>query len=172
MRDTQRQKLYDAENAAFGESHPTMSLAEVQAFVDKVLASKVVQRHYPRAQYRLTVTDGRARRSAGYYACWDDSEIRMPRWARTKWSTLHEVAHHLAHDPREAAHGWRFAACYLELVRIYMGRPSEQALKDAFKAKRVRYREPRKRTMSAEQRQASRERMLAMHAARTTTTTT
>jgi putative metallohydrolase (TIGR04338 family) len=165
MRDTQRQKLYDAEGLAFGEAEAEMTLDECQALVDKVLASKVIQRKYRRAQYQLTVTDGRSRRSGGYFAGWDDSTIALPRWARQKWVVLHETAHHLAHGPDAAGHGWQFAACYLYLVRVYMGKGQEQALMAAFKAKRVRFREPRTRTMSETQRQAARERMLVMHAA-------
>lgn len=166
MRDTQRQKLYDAEQIAFGKAECRMTLDEVQVLVDRALASKVIRRHYPRACFRCTVTDGRSRRRGSYRACYDESEIAMPRLTRCKWYVLHELAHHLTRDPSESSHGWRFAACYLYLIRVYMGRSSEQALRSAFKIKRVRFREPRRRSMTAEQRQAARERMLAMHAAR------
>jgi putative metallohydrolase (TIGR04338 family) len=166
MRDMQRQKLYDAEEIAFGQAKETMTLHEAQALVDRVLASKVIRRQYPRAIYRLGVEDGRSRRRGGYFARWDASVIRLPRRTRCKWYVLHEIAHHLSYDRREPAHGWQFAACYLHLVRVYMGKSSEQALKDAFKLKRVRYRKPRSRTMTDEQRQAARERMLAWHAKR------
>lgn len=162
----QRQRVYDAENAAFDKSKPSegLSVAECQAFVDKCCSSRVLQRRYPGAAHPPTVKDGRGRRKACYMPVYH--ELRIPRWSRSRWILLHELAHALVYGRRGATHGWEFAECYLYLVRVFLGRSAEDQLKAEFKAKRVRYREPRKRQMSEAQRQAARERMLAYHAAK------
>jgi putative metallohydrolase (TIGR04338 family) len=176
QRDTQRQRVYDAETAAFGRDSEEMTLAECQAFVDKCLSSAWLRKRFPRAAEPVEVRDGRSRRRAGYgpgamYLVLGSPRIvtrpniiTMPRWTRSKWQLLHELAHHLSrHEP---AHGWQFAECYLYLVRVFLGRGREEMLKEQFKAHRVRFREPRERRMTQEQREAARQRMLAMHAAR------
>jgi len=161
----QRQKVYNAEVAAFGPARDDgYSVAEMQAMVDKWLASAVVRRRYPMAAHKVTVTDGRSRRRGGYKAGWH--EIAMPRATRTKWYLLHEVAHALTFNRLEPGHGWRFAECYLYLVRVYLGKGAEEKLRGQFKAHRVKHRRPRKRVMTAAQREAARQRMLDWHAER------
>jgi putative metallohydrolase (TIGR04338 family) len=165
-RDTQRKKVYDAEDAAFDKSKSEeLSVLECQAFIDKCLSSKVLQRKYPRAARRgyFKVADGRGRRRACYAPGYE--ELRIPRWARSRWILLHELAHGLTY-PSQPWHGWKFCECYLYLVRVFLGRGAEEILKTEFKARRVKFREPRKRQMTDEQRQAARERMLAWHAAK------
>jgi putative metallohydrolase (TIGR04338 family) len=166
-RDSQRGKVYAAENAAFDKSKSEdLSVAECQAFIDKCLNSKGLQSKYPKATRRYKVTDGRGRRTACYAPL--INQLRVPRWARSRWVLLHELAHALvfSFSDSHAPHGWEFCECYLYLVRVFLGRWAEDALKAEFKARRVRYRPPRKRQMSDEQRQAARERMLAYHAAK------
>lgn len=168
-RDTQRQKVYDAERAAFGGSKPEgYSIAEMQQLIDKWRSSKVLQRHYPRATRPLRVADGRGRRRACFapMGLFHDDELRMPRWSRKKWVLLHEFAHALTYSSARAWHGWEFCECYLYLVRVYIGRGAEEKLAREFKAHHVKYRKPRKRQMTEAQREAARQRMLAMHAER------
>lgn len=161
----QRQKVYNAEVAAFGQAEDQgYSVADMQAMVNKWCASAVVRRRYPRAITPPTVTDGRSRRRGAYKAGWH--EIAMPRHARTKWYLLHELAHALTYSRLEAGHGWRFAECYLYLVRVYLGKGAEEKLRAQFKAHRVKHRRPRKRVMTTAQREAARQRMLAWHAER------
>ena len=79
---------------------------------------------------------------------------------------LHELAHALTYSRELAPHGWEFCECYLYLVRIYLGRAAEAKLRQEFKARKVRHRQPRKRTMTEAQREAARQRMVAWHAAK------
>lgn len=171
VRDSQRQKVYDAEHDAFDKNKTEgMSLEEIEALVQKVWSGKRVQAKYRRATTRRIpeVTDGRSRRTACFDPGLFEDELKFPRWSRSKWIVLHELAHALTFNRSQAWHGWEFCECYLYLVRVYMGRPSEERLKAEFKKRKVRFKEPRKRNMSPEQREAARQRMLAFHAARET----
>ena len=165
-RDTQRQKVYDSENAAFDKRKSEgMTVAEAQAFIDKCCSSAVLRRRYPRAGIEFTVTDGRGRRRA-CFTPWPYNELRMPRWSRSRWVLLHELAHALTFSRKQAWHSWEFCECYLYLVRVFLGRGQEELLKREFKARRVKYRPPRKRQLTEDQRSAARERILALNAAR------
>lgn len=169
MRDTQRQRVYDAENAALSSIDPRadLSLRDMQNLVDRWCADRVVRRHYRRAVRPLLVTDGRGRRTACYHpTLYGPDELRMPRWSRSRRVLLHEFAHALTFSYSRADHGWEFCACYLMLVRRFLGREAEATLMREFKARRVRYRRPRKRALTEEQRAAARERMLALNAQR------
>lgn len=140
-RDMQRQRVYDAEGMAFGESACEFdTLADVQEFVDRVCARKSVQARYPMAQLGIVVTDGRGRRRGRG----GRRGIAVPRRTRSRWYVLHEVAHALTWPHREAGHGWRFCRCYLFLVQAFLGKLHADALRAAYKAKRVRYTKPRK----------------------------
>lgn len=165
-RDSQRSKVYAAEDAAFPRilGLARLDLNEMQRIVDKVCSSKLVQRKYPRAKHAPLVTDGRARRSAAYDH-WRN-QVKMPTWARTKSALLHELAHALTYQKGEAGHGWRFCECYLYLVRVYMSKGAEETLRAEFKARKVKFKPPRTRRMTDEQRLAASERMKAMHAQR------
>jgi putative metallohydrolase (TIGR04338 family) len=149
-RDFQKGKLYKAERIALGHTGDGSELATVeavQAFVDKVLASAWTRRTFPQCRTRVTVLDGRGRRAA----CSEGGAIRMPRWSRSRWVTLHELAHEI-YDRTSAgamarkgaaAHGWQFAERYLLLVRHFLGAEAHEKLRAAFKAHRVRYSAPR-----------------------------
>lgn len=165
-RDSQRSKLYAAEDAAFDlgyngfQSRDTLSLQECQAIVDKVWASKIIRRKYSRAtRYSLAplVCDGRGRRRACYSP--GRHVIKLPRWSRQKYIVLHEIAHALAYASDRAFHGWEFCECYLHLVRVFVNRGAEDKLKQEFKTRRVRFKPKRTRTMTAEQRQVTGERL-------------
>lgn len=162
-RDSQRKRVYDAERAAFpGMFDGHLSVSEMQALIDKWCSSRVLQRRYPKAERPPTVADGRGRRRGGHVG----RELRMPRMTRTKPYLLHELAHHLTHRSDRASHGWEYAECMLYLVRVFLGLGASKTLEATYKAHRVKYRQPRKRQLTEEQRQAARERMLAWHAER------
>jgi hypothetical protein len=72
IRDSQRQKLYDAEDAAFGKEKPPefRTIAECQAYVDRVVGSEAWEAlgfsHLGMFDsHPLTVKDGRGRRRGG-----------------------------------------------------------------------------------------------------------
>ncbi len=110
--------------------------------------------------------DGRGRSNAG--GCAD--YITLPLWARQTRTILHELAHLIADRKYArrniAGHGWQFCAIYLDLVRFVMGLEAGDALKASFKTHKVRYREPTKRNMTPEQRQAAADRMAMARAAK------
>ena len=174
-RDSQRSKVYAAENEAFRayspkNSEPTLPrVKDCERFVKKVFASKRVKAAFPRATREIwgvpRIEDGRGCRAArgGY------SFLVLPRWARRDWVVLHEIAHTIT--GREVgdvpAHGWQYCTVYLRLVLYVLGREHHDALKASFKKHRVRFTEPRKRKpLTAEQRAVLAERLATARAAK------
>jgi putative metallohydrolase (TIGR04338 family) len=143
-RDSQRSKLYKAERIAEVDSKSYPDLSDCQNYILKCLKSKRLLKLYPFMNgVFVEVKDGRGCRNAsgGRYS------ITLPRWARTEWVMLHELAHTITmrkYVKRVAPHGREYAVVYLNLVRIFLGRESEKQLKLAFKTHRVKYRKPRK----------------------------
>lgn len=161
-RDTQRSKLYAAErDALIAYSKPLPSVKDVEEYLRKQMRRATLKRRYGDAVdlkvWPIRVTDGRGTRHALAHGT---RKISLPLWARHEWVVLHETAHiiheRLAITPgwrqgdrtRElaggAAHGWQFAAVFLDLVRFCMGAEAGDALKVAFKARRVRFKPKRK----------------------------
>lgn len=160
-RDSQRSRVYAAENAAFRghpeANEPLPAVEDIERFIRHVWSLKRVQGTFPKAvvQWRLgqpAVRDGRRRR----HACGAMGFISMPRWSRVKWVVLHELAHTISRrtDCYIAGHGWEYAATYLTLVRLVLGVEAHNLLKAQFKANRVRYRAPRKRAPMSPERRA------------------
>jgi putative metallohydrolase (TIGR04338 family) len=187
-RDSQVQRLYAAEKVLrAGMSKPVTTwkrgaskderkqmIKDAQAFIDRVMARKYIKRKYPNAsRFRIMVRGTKARRQA---VAWTVSgTIDLPfngEWGWHEDVLLHEVAHildyrdHWRYEEDRAYHDWRFAQIYLDLVRNVMGKEAHDALRKSFKKHRVRYTEPRKRTMTAEQREALQERMKLAREAR------
>ena len=187
-RDSQVNRLYAAEKILrCGLSKPVTTwkrgatkderkkmLKDAQAFVDRVMARKYIKRKYPNASmYRITVRGTKASRRA---VAWTVSgTIDLPfngEWGWHEDVLLHEIAHILDYrdywrrDGSRAYHDWRFAQIYLDLVRNVMGKEAHDALRKSFKANRVRYTEPRKRSLTPEQREALQERMKLAREAR------
>ena len=149
-RDSQRQKLYNAERFLqdFGPRYETVP--EIQAYVDHLLSSAWFRRRWPRtARKGIAVHDGRGRSRAVAETIWGVNVIKMPLWSRSKSIIIHEIAHHCsdeAHGLRDvAAHGWQFAGTLLELVTHEMGAEIGSELKESYKEGKVRYKAPRQR---------------------------
>lgn len=134
-RDTQRQRLYDAEAAVRPSLPEFTALADVQAYVDTVCTSKWARTHMPRMALHVRVKDGRRRSRGGAYG---NYEIRMPRHTRTRLYILHELVH-CATSPHVAAHGREFAALLLKVVRHFLGAEAHGYLRDSFKDHGVKY---------------------------------
>lgn len=79
--------------------------------------------------------------------------IYMPRWSRNKAVILHEIAH-VVTSPYVAWHGWEFCDNLLKLVSRWLGQDEARRLRESFKAKKVRYRAPRKRKPVSPERRA------------------
>lgn len=143
-RDSQRQKFYDAEDAALGTPSRTeaMSLAECQAFVNSVVRSQWVKENFTEVNPNLgafRVTDGRGARNAKA----NMHRIVLPKWARNRYTILHEIAHGLT--PRKyAGHGREYVVNYLKLMRHFEGVAVHDMLRDSFKARGVKYKLKRK----------------------------
>lgn len=146
-RDTQRQKVYTAERAAFGKDFSAPlgdgSMRAVEQFVRKVEASQTWNTLLAKSGLTplrdgLELKDGRRTRIArgGRY------HLSLPRWARTAPVILHEMAH--AGTGPAAQHNWPFAAAFLILVGRFIGAEARDRLKAEFKKHKVKFTPPRK----------------------------
>lgn len=178
MRDSQRQKIYDAERIAFAyrTDRPVRgafalavdrdeALVEAQALVDRVFASAYLVGVWQPPKLAPRVVSGHGNRNRGCYKA-GKNEIHLPDWTLQRWYVLHEIAHALAsgRGSDEPPHGRRFAACYLELVRVFMGRHFAIALEDAFKQKRVVFKPKRAYTITDAERERRRARARSLRA--------
>jgi len=161
-RDSQRSKVYSAEEVLKAFEEPLPSVQDIERFVACVWKSQRVKSAFSRATPRASeprVKDGRGRRKA----CGSSSAISMPVWSRNNWIVLHELAHVICqreHGMRVAAHGWEYCAIYLRLVLYVLGREAHDKLKASFKQHRVRFRaRAKRRELSEVQREALRERL-------------
>ena len=144
--DRQRSRVYDAEALVrrifdrsvdypvvdVAGSHLTLpperkfaSLESVQTYVDAVLALGWVRARWPRAAVPVLVR-ARAGQSRAHYERFPGT-IAIPlhegghAWALRELVVLHELAHHLADDADEAAHGADFTGRMVELVGGIVG---------------------------------------------------
>jgi putative metallohydrolase (TIGR04338 family) len=159
-RDSQRQRLYDAEHllahlytTAVQIGNPVISVAgvtltlppeakfgsveSVQSYVDRVRALPSLA-HHPRAGIPVTVRARNGDRKAHYENA--RATIAVPdgrnRWAMRELVVLHELAHHLAWGD---GHGSRFAAAYLDLLGAVLGPETELAQRILFDQHNVSY---------------------------------
>ncbi|MFC8526259.1 TIGR04338 family metallohydrolase [Nocardia sp. NPDC057227] len=154
-RDSQRAAVYDAEQLVRGAferadefgnrtvevfgSRLTLpverrfgSVESVAGYVERVLALNWVRAEWPRAAVPVRV---RARRGAGaaHYEP-DGAVLAVPVgrvWALRELVVLHELAHHLAPDSAEPAHGPAFCARYLALLDGVVGPEAALLLRSA-----------------------------------------
>lgn len=173
MRDTQRSKLYRAEDEALKFISKTIGDGSVEALTKRAneiahsqtvadIIGTTVLRH-------VTISDGRGRRGG----CANGWHLSMPRHTRNEYYLLHELAHVFTDaqfyhrrwvlkeyvEPR-ASHGWQFARIYLRLISRFMGVAAHDLLKASFKKHHVRFRPKRTRIMTEEQKSALRARLV------------
>jgi putative metallohydrolase (TIGR04338 family) len=143
MRDNQKAKVYHAENllrtmllnaldghqaVVFGS---TLTLppegqfgtpADVQGYVDRVLAHPGVVAQYGRTTIRVRKRKGNTK---AHYCM---GEIALPddKWALNETVVLHEIAHHFSPGDH---HGEKFTKAYLTLVGLVMGPEAELVLR-------------------------------------------
>lgn len=159
-RDTQKSKVYAAERAARAllDDKNVGSMLGVWTFIERVQRDRWFRRHY--GYHRFQVSDGRGTRIARGGGNW----LNLPRWSRTPVVMLHEIAHCLT--PDDVGHGWRFCATHLALVRHFMGKEAHDRLRACYREHRVRYKQPRTRVLTDEQRAELRERLAKARASR------
>jgi len=156
-RDTQRSKLYKAEQVLDRFAAPLREVADVEKYIARQMKRATLRARYGTAvdpdRWSLAIKDGRGTRCALAYG---SHAISLPLWARKDWVVLHELAHvihnrlsrsfggsRIAELHGGASHGWQFAAIYLDLVRFCMGAEAHDALKASFKERKVRFRPKR-----------------------------
>lgn len=144
MRDTQKQRVYDSEEAAaracgaekFGQTIPNDQL---QAWVDKALAKRAVRSRWPNDSVEVVLKRGGT--AYGYKFGGSGKyrhRITLPAFSRNPWVILHELAHCLS--PSGVHHGPEFAGVYLHLVRAVLGAEAGAALLAEFRtAPKVRH---------------------------------
>lgn len=133
-RDSQRDAIYDAEDSVDPGTRFS-SLAAAQRFVDEVIASEYWDRLPERPQV-VELGDGRSRRHACAEETWFGARVKLPLWARTPLTVLHELAHTVTSRAAES-HGPEFAAQYLRLVRRFLSEEHWSRLRAAFEQRGV-----------------------------------
>lgn len=152
-RDSQKSRVYKTDFILADTTKPLPTVADIEKFVERLFKSKRFANKYPKAFRwgRPRVEPGRwgQRRALGSWR-W----ISIPVRFRNEGIVLHELAHTIT--LREfgdvAAHGWQFAAVYLDIVKWMLGKAKHDLLKSAFKANKVKFRKPVKRNLTDEQR--------------------
>lgn len=134
MRDSQRSKVYKAEEVLKEGDVRLDTVPEIQSYVDRLIKSAWFRRRWPSVK-SVIVKDGRGRIRAGAS---DDGSILMPFWCRYRYIVLHEISH-LLPDWNVADHGPEFCKVYLELVKHCMGRDAWEKLRTSFKNNRVKW---------------------------------
>jgi len=146
-RDFQKSRIYKAENRIHealkerGLDAKMESIPEVDAFVKHVTQSRFWKsKTIPNFAARgkpVRVKDGRGRRIAcagwsalGYY-------VALPKWARTKLTTVHEMTHVACYHNR-VSHGRMFARTMLAMTRRFLGKEAGDLLAEQYKLLRVK----------------------------------
>lgn len=147
MRDTQKSRVYAAEDVLRGRASATarrllldtprvpstgsVTIEACQQYVDHLTQSAWFQRRWGYRHYRVR------HKAYGKATCSYGSVISVPPWARDESVLLHEVAHGLV-GGQCADHGPEFAGVLLALVEHRMGKDAATMLRAAYKDKRVR----------------------------------
>ena len=160
-RDSQRQRVYDAErdhsqwmNAIYSENGrgwtttgltrkgdtetvlPIPEVSEIEDYFKKIFKSRWFKNRWPmRAKNGFAIKDGRRRQTA-----WGATNGNMgfPRWSRFDLFYCHELAH-VVTSGANRSHGRVFCYNYLTIVKFAMGKEVADELKECFKKHRVKY---------------------------------
>lgn len=157
-RDSQKQKLYDAEQyakykimdgCAGNEINKEFeSLEEIKVFVDMFTKTKwFIERFNWRGKDKgedCNVIIKDKPRGGGADAHRLSGTIRISLASRHMMVVLHELAHIIQPSGYGASHGRFFARAFLEMVECIIGKKSAKILKQEFKKERVKYLPKRK----------------------------
>lgn len=179
-RDNQREKCYRAERQSLHPIwEPLPTVKDVERYLKKQSKRATLRSRYGHAvdvsDWKLRVKDGRGTRNALAY---EHYAIGIPLWARNDVVVLHEWAHvihkrisryhymsgvHGASRVKElgggAAHGWQWAAIFIDLLHFCKGKDAADAFKAALRKNNARWTPKKKRPISEEQRQVLRDRL-------------
>jgi len=137
-RDVQRSRVYSWERQAVAPQHwrPCFeSLEAAQAWAQQVWRSERGRLGLAGVKAPQVLRPHRGQRRALAYPV--AHMITLPRWARSRWVVLHELAHLLT--PGEAAHGPRFVGALIGLGARWLDLDA-QALMRAADESGVKYR--------------------------------
>ena len=117
IRDYQRQRMYDWEDAIFSKLETKqLSLNRIRHICDKVARYYHIRTPIVKA--------GQARRSSAWLSY--DNAVTFPRFSRREWIVLHEMAHcihwNFCRDFKSkvhSTHGPMFVAIYIFLLNKY-----------------------------------------------------
>ena len=163
-RDSQRQKVYDAEHALRDKLklRKFKDLKDAQEYVNRILSSSWYAKMFPGGRKNVTL---RYSRGSSWATATSFGVINMPKtgwyWAGNNFVVLHELAHTLTpaaveanmcagspkcgmhsepwyHIKTPAAHGPEFTRIYLDLIRRWMGKDAYEAMKTQYRTRRVK----------------------------------
>ena len=148
MRDSQKQKVYAAEaylrkRALTGERFENLKI--IDRWVNKqVLKSAWFLRHFPDGPKYLLVLPGKQRNS--HWAYGDAEKLRLPPWAWTPLTVLHEISHGVSRlkygQPFGYKHNWCFTKTFLALIKHFMGKEIATLLRKQYVSRKVKHRKP------------------------------
>lgn len=128
MRDSQRSRVYAAENTVYRHKQ-TIPNDKLQATVDAILDKRVIRSRWGIKSVRVEFGRSRGVSYGGM--------IALGVGARNEWVICHELAHELT-PHQYASHGPEFCGIYLFLVENVIGKEAAAKLRAAFKAGRVK----------------------------------
>lgn len=134
MRDSERQRTYDAEAAALGGAVSTLPVGveRCRELFAEVRRSDLWQVEAAGCDVQILAARRDARRSSAA-----GSRVRLVRSDASPLTLAHELAH-VAAGPADPGHGPRFRALEVALVRLLCGTAAAAALDAAFDARRLR----------------------------------
>lgn len=154
--DSQKQKLYDAENRLkCGWRIPYKkfdTIKEVQCYVDKFLESAWVTRRWgPQEPIEVQSRTGNTCDASRYH-----NRIRLTHWGMNEIVVLHELCHIIHPSGYGVSHGRYFARTFLEVIGHMLGVEAKKALRKEYIRKHVKctprpvYSEETKAAMTAQ----------------------
>jgi putative metallohydrolase (TIGR04338 family) len=129
-RDSQRSRVYRWERAAVAREHwqPVFeTVGDAQAWADAVWRRERGRMGLAGVRAPDFERPHRGQRHALAYT-WGH-RITLPRWARSRWVVLHELAHLLA--PHSPAHGPRFVGALIGLGSRWLDLDAQQLMRSA-----------------------------------------
>jgi hypothetical protein len=154
-RDSQRQKVWDAEHEARRNTSDNLLLAlnNIRPFTKNILNSRWADNHMENyLPKQLDIYVGRS----GSCCAWINrhGELQLPAYSHIsdKLALLHAVAHVFSPEDK-AWHGPEFCRTYLEMTGRFISSHAADQLRASFKTHRIKL-----KTMSPEAREAARKR--------------
>ena len=166
-KDSQRQKLYNAERAVFTGSEWDADLTEDDVRYEIRRGLQWLSKKYRGSLRSGFTTDTEVHFNFGYGGAKavygggmfltahglvrHESHFSFTPSSKKRWIVLHELAHavdprlHPEYDGDRRGHGWCFADVYLALVQHYFGVAWAKKLRTEFRTGKVRYRPKRNR---------------------------